>query len=100
LFRGELPGLVELPLNQHIAKLTRTPRRIQTGTEDLDFAFIALSYTETTSRHNSGSPAMTFSHSPFSQPVSDHRRNGVTCHLTKWLTGVRFLRVRVQRRVR
>jgi hypothetical protein len=29
LFRGESPGLVELPLNQHIAKLTRTPRGIQ-----------------------------------------------------------------------
>ncbi len=29
LFRGEMPDIVDLPLSQHAAKLTRTPRRIQ-----------------------------------------------------------------------
>ncbi len=39
LFRGKSPGFVDLPLNQHIAKLTRPPRRIKTRNRGCRFRF-------------------------------------------------------------
>jgi len=39
LFWGESPGFVNLFLCQHVAKLTGTPRRIQTGKRGCGFRF-------------------------------------------------------------
>lgn len=39
LFRGESPGFVDLLLCQHVAKLTGTPRRIQTGNRGCGHGF-------------------------------------------------------------